>query len=84
MPHFGHVILLAIVEVMDGVLIDMVIAISSRSVLGNGRRDTGGVHTVRDIDPPNEALNISYLLALDRTQEAPQSFCSNDAVYRNM
>ena len=55
MPHFGHVILLAIVEVMDGVL---VIAMSSRSVTGTGRRDTGAaVHTVRDVDPNELALD---------------------------
>jgi len=39
-PHFGHVIAFAIVEVIAGVLTDVVIGlftISSRS--GNGRRD---------------------------------------------
>ena len=84
MPHFGHVILLAIVEVMDGVLIDLVIAMSSRSVIGTGRRDTGAdVHTVRDIDP-DEPANMSFLLALDRTQAASQSFCLNDIACKNM
>ena len=57
---------------MDGVLIDVaigVLAMSSRSVLGTGGRDTGvRGHTARDIDPPSEALNMSYLVALDRTQ----------------
>ena len=60
MPHVGHVMVLAVVEVKDGVLTDVLIGIlsmSSRS--GIGRRDIywrvscmgAEVHTVRDIDP---------------------------------
>ena len=73
---------LAVVEVMDGVLTDVpidILAMSSRS--GIGRRDTSwrvscvvaDLHTVRDIDP-GERTKMSTLLALDRTQAAPQRF----------
>ena len=74
---------LVVIEVMDGVLTDVLIGVltmSSRS--GIGRRDTylcapcvlvGNVHTVRDIDPC-EPENISFLLDLDQTQAAPHSF----------
>ena len=86
MPHFEHVNVLAVAEVMDGVLTDVVIgvrAMSSRSVIG--RRDTywrvGGVgfasHTVCEIDP-GEPTNMSCMLAFEWTQAAPQSFCVND------
>ena len=72
MPHFGHFIALGTIEVMVAVLAGVgigVLAMSSRSVLGTGGRDTGvRGHTARDIDPPSEALNMSYLVALDRTQ----------------
>ena len=63
----GHVIVLAIVEVIAGVPTDLnidVCVISSRS--GIGRRDTNErvacVHTVRDIEP-DEPANILSLLA---------------------
>ena len=35
------------------------------------------VHTVRDIDP-DEPVNMSFLLAFELTQAAPQSFWLND------
>ena len=95
MPHFEHVaIVFAIIEVMDGVLTDVlieVLAMSSRS--GIGRRDTywrvpcvlvGDVHTVCDIDP-GEPSNMPFLLALLKwIQAAPQSFWLNDAAFWNM
>ena len=92
MPHFGHVIVLAVTEVMDGVLTDVligVLAMSSRS--GIGRRDrywrvpcvVVDGHTVRDMDP-GEPSNMSILLAFDLTQAAPQSFCSNDSASSNI
>ena len=64
LPHFGHVIVLAIVGVMDVVLIAVLI-MSSRSSEKIGRRDTGrrvaavgtDVHTVSGIDPC-EPVNI--------------------------
>ena len=72
-PHFGHVIVLAIFGVMNGVPI-AVLVMSSRS--GFGRRDTyrrvsclvssvcfAAEHTVTDIDP-NEPENMSVLLLL--------------------
>ena len=55
-----------------------VLAMRSRSGI------TGAdVHAVRDIDP-DEASNMSVLLAVDRTQLAPQSFCLNDAAWENI
>ena len=88
MPHFGHIIVLALVMVTNGVLIG-VLRMSSRS--GFGRRDTyrrvlfltgsvrfPGVHASRDIDP-GEPENMSSLFALDQIQAAPQSFCLNAA-----
>ena len=91
-PHFEHVNVLAVAEVIGGVLTDVLIgvrAMSSRSVIG--RRDTycrvlcvvANVHTVRDIDP-DEPLNMSFLLALDWTQAAPQSSCLNDVASPNI
>ena len=86
MPHFGHVILLRIIEVKAEVLTDVLICvrtISSRS--GNGRRVTrllvgcmpadGGadVQTADDIDP-DDPTNIAVLLAFDWAQVSPQSF----------
>ena len=74
-----------IVGVVDGLLIG-VLFMSSRSEIG--RRVASGsvfcmlvnvgaeVHSVGDIDP-DETTNMSFLLALDRTQAAPQSFCLN-------
>ena len=41
------------------------------------------VHSVRDIDP-DESVNMSILLAFERTQPAPQSLCLNDAASKNM
>ena len=41
------------------------------------------VHSVRDIDP-DESVNMSILLAFERTQAAPQSLCLNDAASNNM
>ena len=73
MPHFGHLIVLAAVEAMDGVLTDMLVGVlAMRSRSGIGRRDTywcvscvvADVHTVRDIDP-NEPINMSLLIAVD-------------------
>ena len=96
MPHFGHVIVLAVVDGMNNVLAEMVtdfLAMSSRS--GIGRRDTywrvdclvagvaTEVHTVPDIDP-DDPMNISLWLAFDRTQAAPQSFWLNDTASENM
>ena len=87
-PHLGHVIVLAIVEVIAGVPIEVVISacfISSR--LGIGRRDTDGrvacIHTVRDIEPDDRS-NIPTLLALELTQADPQSCCLNDVAFANM
>ena len=82
MPHFKHALVL--VEVVTGVLADVVIAVlamSSRS--GTGRCDTlvagGGydMHTARAIDP-GDPLNIMFLLAFEWIQASPQSVCSND------
>ena len=71
MPHFLHVIVLALIEGMDrmltGVLIG-VLTMSSRSIIV--RRDiysfVAGVeiHTARDIDP-DEPPNIKLLLACE-------------------
>ena len=77
---------------MAGVLTDAVLGVlpmSSRSVIG--RRDmywrvlcvVADAHTVRDIDP-KDPKNMFALLALDRTQAAPQSFCLNDDANENM
>ena len=41
------------------------------------------VHSVRDIDP-DEPTNISFLLALDRTQASPQSLRLNDDAFKNI
>ena len=92
-PHFGHVLVFVIVGMTDGVLI-VVLVMSSRS--GFGRRDTYGrvpcvlviacfaeVHTICDNDP-DEPSNMSVLLALDRTQAAPQSACLKAAAKRNI
>ena len=91
-PHFGHVIVLAVTEVTGGVLSDVLIGVltmSSRS--GIGRRDTywrvpcvvAVVHSVRDMDP-DEPVNMSTLVALDRTHAAPHSFCLNDRACSNI
>ena len=77
MPHFGHVVVLAVIGVMDRMLIG-VLAMSSLS--GIGRCDmyscvTGvvagevagegtDVHVVHDINP-YEPLNMRSLLAFD-------------------
>ena len=78
MPHFGHAIVSAIVEIIAVVPTD-VVAISSRS--GIGWRDAYGrvvcVHSNGDIDPGDPA-NMSLLLAFEWTQASPQSFCLND------
>ena len=78
MPHFGHVIVLAVVGVLT---------MSSRS--GIGRRETyslvdrvvGSVgsdgHAVHGIDP-DEPSNMLVLLAFECTQADPQSFRLND------
>ncbi len=72
MPHFGHVLVLAIVEVMGAVI--GVLAINSRS--GFGRRVTysrvagvvtgvgADVHSVAEIDP-DDARNMSILVAFE-------------------
>ena len=76
-------------EVMDGVTTDVlvgVLIISSLSIIGCREAYTcwgTDVHTVRDIDP-GEPSNISFLLASDRTQAAPQSSCLNDAACANI
>ena len=77
MPHFAHAIVLAILEVMDGVLTNDVICfltMSSRSYFD--RRDTcsraarvvavagAGAHALDDIDP-DEPANMSVLLAFE-------------------
>ena len=86
-PHLGHIMVLVIVEVMDGVLIDVigVLTISSRS--GIGRRDTcdlgAKVHTVSDIDP-DVPVNMSIFVDFELTQAAPQSFCLKDAAFKNI
>ena len=85
MLHFGHVIVLAIVDVMAGLtgVAIGVLTINSRS--GTGCRDTYwpgpsvvagvrvDVHTVRDIDP-EESSNMNFLLAFEFTHAVPQSF----------
>ena len=93
MPHFEQTIVLAVVEVMiDGVVPEVlvvVLAMSSRS--GIGRRDApwrvpcvvAEVHTVCDIDPV-DAVNMSTLLALDRTQAAPHILWLKDVANKNM
>ena len=72
MPHFGHVNVVAVVEVADGVLLAGVLigvlAMSSRS--GIDQRNAywrvpcvvAGVHTVWDIDPA-DPTNMPTLLA---------------------
>ena len=89
-PHFGHVIAVAIVNVTAGVVVGE--CISSRS--GNGRRVTCWrvasvissvgvhVHTVRDIDP-DEPVNMSFFIAFERTHAGPQSSCLNDTASQN-
>ena len=73
---------MASVLVLAGVVIGAP-TISSRS--GIGRRDTwSGVvavkaHTCDDIDP-YEPVNMPFLLAFERTQADPHSFCLNDDV----
>ena len=73
MAHFGHV--MASVLVLTGVVIGAR-TISFRS--GVDRRDAYWclvveVQTCGDIDP-----NMSFLLAFERTQADPHSFCLND------
>ena len=69
---------------LAGVLIG-VLAMSSRSGRVNsiGFRDiycvVGDLHTFRDIAKVGEPANMSTLVALDRIQASPQSFCLNDA-----
>ena len=61
---------------------------SSSSVVDCGENNLGvakvfvgvGVHTI----DPGEPENISFLLAFDWTQAAPQSFCLNDFAPSNM
>ena len=79
-PHFGHILVLAIVGEMTAVLAIMW-AISSRS--GSGWRaasvvaDTWvGVHTFRDIDP-DDPSNVSSFVAFELTQAGVHSFCEN-------
>ena len=78
MPHFGHVTVLAIIEMGVEVLTDVVIGvrkISSRS--GIDRRVTcwvGGCgHAVSEIEP-GEPTNMPFLLAFEWTQAGPQRF----------
>ena len=84
--------MLAIVEVKVAVLTNVVVGvrtISSRSgidlcvtclrVDGEGAAS----HTVREIDP-GEPSNMRCLLAFERTQARPQSFCLNDFASVNM
>ena len=85
-PHFGHTIALAIVEVIaatDGVT--GVRTINSRSGIGRrvASRGVVCVHTVRDIDP-GDLSNINSLLAFEWTQATPQSVCLNDLASRNI
>ena len=43
------------------------------------------VHVGEDPDiDPDDPVNMSYLLASEWTQAAPQSFCLNDAAWKNM
>ena len=92
MPHFGHAVVLRIVEVKAKALTTVVIgmrAISSRSGVGRcvayGR--VVGVwvaaHTVSEIDP-GEPANMNFLLAFESTQTAPQSFWLKEFASRNM
>ena len=92
MPHFGHVIVLAIFGVLTDVVNDF-LAMRSRS--GIGRRVASmvvgadvdsmvvgaDVHT--DIDP-GDPVNMRPLLAFEWVQAAPQSFLLNDSASRNM
>ena len=41
------------------------------------------MHAVRDIDP-DERTNMSFWLAFELTQAAPQSCCLNDPAFENM
>ena len=92
MPHFGHAVVLRIVEVKAKVLTTVIIgmrAISSRSGIG-GRviywRVAGveaAAHTVSEIDP-GEPANMNFLLAFESTQTAPQSFWLKEFASRNM
>lgn len=71
MPHFGHAIILAILGMMASVPTGVVITvrtISSRS--GIGERAHLRVCGI-DADEPS---NVKVLLAVERTQAAPQSF----------
>ena len=88
--HFEHIFLLegalASALVLTGVEIGARTSFSSRSL--DGRRVTywrtiPEVHTFRDIDP-RDAVNMAFLLAVERTQASPQSFCLNDIASQNM
>ena len=91
-PHLGHVIVRSVIGVIDIVLIGF-LTMSFRSV--SARLETylcgaslvtgvaAGVHAVRGIDP-KEPPKMSFLLALDRTQAAPQSFRLKDSAFKNI
>ena len=72
MPHFGHVIL--VFEVMASVLVLTGVVIGRRDTY---RRVVLEEHTRADIEP-NDPVNMSFLLAFERTQAAPHNFCLND------
>jgi len=72
-PHVGHTIVIAILEVMAGVLM----TIRSRLNIGVP------MHTCRDIDP-GEPVNIRRCFAFEFTQAALQSIRLNDVAWLNM
>ena len=86
MPHFGHVIGPAIVDLTAGVLVDLAIGSRDISCLfsGRGRRETfSGVHIVCDIDPDDPANMFSFF-AFEWTQAAPQRARVNDLASMNI
>ena len=88
-PHFGQAA--SLTEAMPSVFMlvgaEVVSTISFRLEIDR-KGDTYcrvvvKLHPCDEIDP-NAPVNMSFLLAFERTQAAPQSFCLNDAACKNM
>ena len=100
MPHLGHVIFLAIVEVMAGVLTGAaigVLTISSRSGSGkwcpDGYRHRPVGSVVTDVGAgvhtvrdinPGVPANLKAFVASELTQAGPQSVCLKDVATKNI
>ena len=69
MPQFGHII---IAEVTPGMARDVVIGALATRHRASHLWDNNPLHSVRNIDP-GESLNMSFLVAFEWTQVAPQS-----------